>query len=194
MSLSPTPRSLRNAAALVLLAGGLFLATALPATAQGYEGSDTEDGVFSVPNGEVAPGDVIEFTVTGLAPNAVVNIVLVDADGNPVADTSSDLSVTVTAGPGGTATATVPVPSYLDEGSFSVVATSVKADGSDFYTDFSFDMSPTSAQPTPDPAEDPPGLAITGASSTALALGASMLILLGAGLVLSTKPSKVEEL
>lgn len=176
----------------LLLVAAMMLAGALPATAQGYEGSDSESGIFSAPGGVTVPGDSVSFTATGLAPNAIVFLELVDELGNPVVDTSNDLTATVSAGPGGTVEAAVPIPDDLAPGNYTILADSEKLDGSAFHAEFAFSVS-SEAQPEADPvdgsddAANGPDLAFTGASSLALAVSASMLIVLGGGLVLSTK-------
>ena len=117
---------------------------------------------------------------------------LVDELGNPVVDTSNDLTATVSAGPGGTVEAAVPIPDDLAPGNYTILADSEKLDGSAFHAEFAFSVS-SEAQPEGDPvdgsddAANGPDLAFTGASSLALAVSASMLIVLGGGLVLSTK-------
>ncbi len=182
--------SIRRISAALFFAAALILGAAGPANAQSYEGSDTDSGVFNAPGGEVAPGSAIGFTATGLDPFAVVNIILVDGAGNPV-NTSSDLSIAVSANAEGEITTSIPIPSNLAPGSYTVLVDSAKSAGPDFHAEFPFVIA-GAAQPTPEP-NPAPDLAFTGASSLTLAVGAALLIVLGGGLLISSKPSRSNE-
>lgn len=169
-------------APLVLL--GVVLALAGPSAAQDYAGSNTNDGVFDTTSEQAKPGSTINFVATGLEPNAVVTINLVDGAGNVVPDSTNDLSIQVQADANGRVEANVTIPADLADGDYVLRVNSTKADGSSFVSELIITAAGAAA---PAAGNTPPALALTGTAVTNLVVSAFLLMMLGAGLLVANR-------
>ncbi len=163
---------------------GILVALASPSVAQDYAGSNTNDGVFNTPSGLAKPGSTISFVATGLQPNAVVTINLVDGGGNVVPDTGNDLSIQVNADATGRVETSITIPANLVAGAYTLRVNSTKADGSSFVSELIVVATGAAA---PAAGNAPPALALTGSAVTNLLISAFLLMVLGAGLMLANR-------
>lgn len=185
---------------------GPILALALlsgVAGAQSYEGATLEDGIFFVPDNPTG-GEEVNLAIAGLEPLVEVRVTLFDENNDEV-DGLIAVAGTIAfrADANGEINVNFRLPEDLPDRAYTVLATSIRADGSTFETSWSFIIGPdanagsqvttdTGSSTTSGAADSSNGgaLALTGASSRMTAVGGGILVLLGLGLVATAVASR----
>lgn len=166
-------------ALLMLLSIFLLPSTA---SAQTYEGTDLEDGIFYVP-ADPGPNSVINFAATGLMPNSDVSFILLDADQNEVDGLAVAGAVVLRADAGGNFNGDLRLPSNVEAGTLTLRIEATRADDSPLVAELAVVITEDAVANPGGTDVQPSDLAYTGSDSSTMIFGGFLLVVAGIALV-----------